>query len=117
MFSKRFRPFFKNLFFDLLKRMGILLPVPKNIYPEKISEICSYITRGIEVKRTGRGERDYGHRGGESSGGRGIRINNAEQWDPDEQDPPRFPGDDDDDPSCTGNDEYIWPEIEDDPDD
>jgi len=69
------------------------------------------------VKRMGRGERGYGCRGGEGSGSRGIRGNNADQWDPDEQDPPRYPADDEDEPSCTGNEEYIWPEIEDDPDD
>lgn len=69
------------------------------------------------MKRTGRGERETGHRGGEAAGGHGTRERNDERWDADEQDPHRYPGDDDDDSSCTGNDEYIWPEIEDDPDD
>jgi hypothetical protein len=96
-----------------------LLPAPKNIYPEKNSEICEQIARGIEVKRTGRGERNSGHRGEEGSGGRGIRGSNDDQWDPDDPDQGtlQYPTDDEDDPSCTGSDEYIWPTIEDDPDD
>jgi hypothetical protein len=69
------------------------------------------------MKRTGRDKQKTGHRGGESSGGHGTGGRNDEQWDPDEQDPHRYPHDDEDDPSCMGNDEYIWPEIEDDPDD
>ena len=71
------------------------------------------------MKRTGKGERDPGHRGGEGSGSRGNRGGNDDQWDPDDPEggTHQYPADDEDDQSCTGSDEYIWPEIEDDPDD
>jgi hypothetical protein len=67
----------------------------------------------------GRGEREWGHRGGEGYQGYGIRGSNDERWDPmdPENDPQRYLIDDDEGLQDPANDEYIWPtpeEVEDD---
>jgi len=75
-------------------------------------------TRGIEVRGMVRGERYGGRRGGEGSPG-GVRGRYDDRGDPAdlEQDPYRYPADDDDEMSYTPNDEYIWPTPDDEEDD
>jgi hypothetical protein len=63
----------------------------------------------------GRGEREWGHRGGEGCQGYGVRGSNDERWDPLDpgNDPRRYLRDDDEGLQDYANDEYIWPVIED----
>jgi len=76
-------------------------------------------TRGIEVRGMGRGDRYGGHRGGEGSAGHGVRGRYDDRGDPadPEQDPCRYPVDDDEDLQYPAIDDYIWPVIEDEEDD
>jgi hypothetical protein len=67
----------------------------------------------------GRGEREWGHRGGEGCQGHGVRGSTDERGDPayPEHDPYRYLRDGDEDLPDPANDEYIWPTIEDEEDD
>jgi hypothetical protein len=71
------------------------------------------------VRLMGRGEREWGHRGGEGHKGRGVRGSNDDRWDPAdlENDPYRNLRNDDEELQDPANDEYIWPTIEEDEDD
>ena len=75
-------------------------------------------TRGIEVRGMVRGERYGGRRGGEGSPG-GVRGRYDDRGDPAdlEQDPYRYPADDDEDLQYPANDDCIWPVMEDEEDD
>jgi hypothetical protein len=67
----------------------------------------------------GRGERGSGHRGSEEFRRYGGQGSNDERWDPADPDQDPIPAirDDFEDLQDPANDEYIWPTIEDEPDD
>lgn len=73
----------------------------------------------LEVSRMGRGKRESGTGGGEGYKGCGVRGSDDKPWDPadPDQDPYRIIRDDFEDLPDPANDDYIWPTIEDEPDD
>ena len=66
-----------------------------------------------------RGKRELGHRGGEGYKGRGVRGSSDERLDPvdRENDPDRDLRNDDEDLPDPANEEYIWPNVEEEEDD
>jgi hypothetical protein len=73
----------------------------------------------MKVGQMGRGERESGHRGGDSSKGRAIRGSNDKRRNLEdlEDDPYRDLRDEEGNLPDPVNDEYIWPTIEEEEDD